>query len=386
MREFIAWPFMVMQLAWVVLTLGALLSIVQSTRRPAERRWPWIATGLAGASLQVVGLGLATITASAVVLAALFLLHKRDSPGYARTCLRAAVVLCAAGTLHAVLMLALPRAGTHPVAPGMAPLEFLGGLLGFLPQFLIALAAAVTSGARIQADAALLPHDWPAGVAALAVIGLLLAAAWRRCLSDGSACNQTRFALRTFSLVLFGSLLLLISARQLRQPSTSGFADFLTAPRYLVPASFALAGLAAELLLRIGSRGVPRLIAGIFVALCAVAGQLQFARHRYPQTEPLAVISHDKAWRAVLAVARECRQARLPVPLLPLGSLSQEFHDWDLGHFEPLLRADLHISGEGPVSTTPWANFAAGTPDEYARAVPALAEARRRLRLEPAPR
>jgi hypothetical protein len=94
------------------------------------------------------------------------------------------------------------------------------------------------------------------------------------------------------------------------------------------------------------------------------------------------MISHASAWQAVVAMARECRRADLPIPNVPLGALTQEFYDWDLKRFEPLLRADLKIPPETNLRFIAWPGLTTELPKEYDRAVPALDEVRRRLRLE----
>ena len=70
------------------------------------------------------------------------------------------------------------------------------------------------------------------------------------------------------------------------------------------------------------------------------------------------------------------------IPDVPLGILSQEFYDWDLKLFEPLLRADLHLPEGTSLNMAPWTTFAGESPDEYRRQVPSLAEVRKRLQLE----
>jgi hypothetical protein len=68
MRDFIGWPFMIMQLGWLLFSLVALLSLLQIVQRPAERRWPWIAAAAAYASLHFLGLGIATVFATIITM------------------------------------------------------------------------------------------------------------------------------------------------------------------------------------------------------------------------------------------------------------------------------------------------------------------------------
>jgi hypothetical protein len=66
---------------------------------------------------------------------------------------------------------------------------------------------------------------------------------------------------------------------------------------------------------------------------------------------------------------------------VPLGALTQEFHDWDLKLFEPLLRSDLKVPPETTLQMGPWADFAVASPETYAREVPSLARVRKQLKL-----
>lgn len=47
MRDFIAWPFMILQLFWLLFTMISLLGLVQMARHPAKTLWPWVAAGAA---------------------------------------------------------------------------------------------------------------------------------------------------------------------------------------------------------------------------------------------------------------------------------------------------------------------------------------------------
>ena len=94
------------------------------------------------------------------------------------------------------------------------------------------------------------------------------------------------------------------------------------------------------------------------------------------------MISHERTWQSIVAMARECRSADLAIPDVPLGALTQEFYDWDLKLFEPLLRADLNLPEGTSMNIAPWTAFAGESPNEYRRQVPSLAEVKKRLQLE----
>ncbi|HVF72057.1 MAG TPA: hypothetical protein VM940_10670, partial [Chthoniobacterales bacterium] len=109
-----------------------------------------------------------------------------------------------------------------------------------------------------------------------------------------------------------------------------------------------------------------------------------YRRHIYAKAEPLAIISHQIAWQSVLAMARQCRDAGLPIPDVPLDMLTQDFPGWDLKLFEPLLRAELGMPNGPALQFADWKDFAGQAPEEYSRQVSALQDVRRNLRL-PAP-
>jgi hypothetical protein len=58
--------------------------------------------------------------------------------------------------------------------------------------------------------------------------------------------------------------------------------------------------------------------------------------------------------------------------------LTQEFANWDLKLFEPLLRADLKAPPGSPLSFVAWNEL----PDGYSRDVPSLVGVQKKLRLE----
>jgi hypothetical protein len=144
-----------------------------------------------------------------------------------------------------------------------------------------------------------------------------------------------------------------------------------------------LAGLIGELLFVLAS--APLFLGGILNAgltVYAIVGNLQYAASVYPKVQPRAMISHSNAWKSVVAMARECQRADLAIPNVPLGALTQEFDDWDLKLFEPLLRADLNAPPGTNLRFIAWTRLTNELPAEYDRDVPSLGEVRKRLHLE----
>ena len=380
MREFIAWPFMILQLFWLLFTMISLLALVQMARHPAKTLWPWLAAGAAYASLHFLGLGIATVAATAATLAGIWFGTRHRASSDAPQLTVPLLGMIALTALHGVLMLKLSPAGAFF---GSSPGRFLAASLGFIPNFALATLRSLFGFGQPT------PAAWPSttdslyGLAILLGLGFLITSAFFRFLKEPTVRNRTRFILRTFASVSFLTIIALISVRLWREPSPHGFADYLTGSRYLIPSTFALAGLIGELLFFFAS--APILFGAILnagLAVYAILGNLQYAANVYPKVEPRSMISHAAAWQSVVAMARECQRADLAIPNVPLGALTQEFEDWDLKLFEPLLRADLKAPPGTNLPFIAWTGLTNESPSKYDRDVPSLDEVRKRLHLE----
>ena len=379
MRDFVAWPFMFLQLFWLLFSLLALMSLMQMAQRPSEKIWAWFAAAAAYASLQFLGLGIATVAATAAGMAGIWWIMRRSTPVDAARIPVPLLNLIAIATLHAVITLRFPHAEVVAQSPAWQPVSFLMASLDFIPNFFFAILQSLFDASRLTLNGWPSAYAWPYGLAILLGFGSLLGHSLFRCLRECTARNRTRFILRTFAVVSFFTIIAMMAFRQWRDPSPEGFALYLVAPRSLIPGSFALAGIFAELLLLAASMPVLlNAILNLALGVCVIMGNLHFAANAYPKK---SMISHKRAWQSVVAMARECRSANLTIPDVPLGILSQEFYDWDLKLFEPLLRADLHLPEGTSLNMAPWTTFAGESPDEYRRQVPSLAEVRKRLQL-----
>jgi hypothetical protein len=383
MREFIAWPFMIMQLFWLLFTMISLLALVRMARDPAKTLWPWLAAGAAYASLHFLGLGIATVAATASALAGIWFgtRHRASSDASKLTVPLLGMIVLAA--LHGALMLKLSTAeAIIGSLPGWQPAPFVATSLGFIPNFALAtLRALFSTGQPMPAAWQSTPH-WLYGLAILLGFGCLITSAFFRFRREPTVRNRTRFILQTFASVSFLTIIALISVRLWREQSPQGFADYLTGPRYLIPSTFALAGLIGELLFVLAS--APLFLGGILNAgltVYAIVGNLQYAASVYPKVQPRSMISHSNAWKSVVAMARECQRADLAIPNVPLGALTQEFEDWDLKLFEPLLRADLKIPPETNLPFIAWTGRIHDLPAEYRRDVPSLAKVQKTVGL-----
>jgi hypothetical protein len=285
-------------------------------------------------------------------------------------------------TLHAFVMLRFGRAPDITPVPRWQLTEFLIEALGFVSTFALATVRSLF-GTSQSPGAWQNPHDWPYGLAILLGFGFLFGSAFLRLLKEPTSLNRVKFILQAFASVSFVTLVAMVAIREWHEPSPHGFADFLSAARYLIPGTFALTGALTEAFFLLAS--VPLFLGAIFnvgLAICVIAGNLHYAAHVYPKLYPQATISHADAWRAIVAMARECRSANLLIPNVPLGALTQEFYDWDLKRFEPLLRADLRVPRDALLQFTARPGLTDEIPDEYKRSVPSLGEVRKRLYLE----
>jgi hypothetical protein len=378
MTDFIAWPFMVMQLVWLGLTSLALLSLIRIIERPTKVRWPWLAVSAAYGSLNVLGLGLTTVAATTMVLSGLLFWEYRNNRSK-----RLAIpltVLVVVSAIHAVLMLVLPHAEAMPSHERLP--HFLSSAFGFAPSLALAGFRALFSSNLTPVDGLQLWPDWPYGLAFVAIIVASATAMFPRIIRNPQSTPAQRgaFVLAAFATVSLIALVGLISARELTHPSANGFSDYFVGSRYLIPVQFTLLGFLILLFIRVNA--VPffvSLLLNFFLLFGAIAGNAQFRRNVYPKVEPKSVVSHARAWQSIVAMAAQCQKAGLAIPNVPLGVLTQEFADWDLKLFEPLLRSELKTTTETPLQFISWDEVSKEPPEEYAKNVPALRDVKESL-------
>ncbi|MBA2270677.1 MAG: hypothetical protein H0W20_08790 [Chthoniobacterales bacterium] len=73
MIDSVGWPFMILQLAWIGLLLLTLWALTKAALGNRKRRFAWIAAMSAYASMHFSGLGVLTVAATTVCLAAVWL-------------------------------------------------------------------------------------------------------------------------------------------------------------------------------------------------------------------------------------------------------------------------------------------------------------------------
>lgn len=376
MVDLVGWPFMICQLTWMILFLLALFSSIRLTISPDDTRWAWMAATSGYGSMHALGLGLTTAFAVLVVLILFFAMGRRQ--------LRAVIITLALLTVfHALAMICLlPRVtGPQHSADGVGPMSKL--LLGFVSNFALAAWQTFVPATYSQPNEFSIAYCWPYGL--LLIAGLI---AWIFLLARNAPAARTpqtqlTFLLNAFSIVGFLTLITMIAARQAGRslPDAAGnLTYFLFTPRYVVPLHFLLIPCAVYLLVLLARRA-PRLTAigcGA-VAVAALMAQVEFQATTYRHIAPQAHISHSGAWQLILASARECRAAGLPLPNAPLVALTQEFSDWDPRMFEPLLRRELHLNTSERLELIPWPDYLA-TRAQYGR-VPSLKLLEEKLQL-----
>jgi hypothetical protein len=381
MREFVANPVLILQLFWLLFTVIALLGLVQMVRHPGEILWPWLAAGASYASLHSLGLGIATVTGTATALAGICLQARHhDSSSNASKIAVPLFSMLALTTLHGVVMLKFPFDPKIPPSTGRQPIPFLMASLDFIPNFAFAAVRGVFSTRQLTPSPGQI-QDWPIGLAIVLGLAFLVVSAFFRFRRQPTMPTRARFVLQTFSSVLFLTIIALVAIRVWHEPHNE-FADYLAGSRYLIPSTVALLGLFSELLFRLVSAPIVlNAILYVGLAVCAILGNRQYAAYVYPKVSPRAMISHAHAWQSIVTMTKECQRADLAIPNVPLGALTQEFYDWDLKLFEPLLRADLKSPPGTSLQFVEWNDLMNNLPNEYDRDVPSLREDRKNLRL-----
>lgn len=385
MRELVAWPFMVMQLGWILCSLSTLACLAQFAAQPQRKRWVWLAAGSAYASMHLLGLGVVTVLGTQLslgcVLAAAVAGRLPQYRPVARQIAAAFTALTLAAAVHSVCMLAWLQPESRAAS---AQLSLLAGI-GFIAAFFLSVVSTLAGWKPDQhLDVQALRSLWPAGLLLIGG-GALLLGTTGRALQKGTPRQLSGLICTLFSSAFFFGSVALMAVRLGHDPAVSSTIGFLSGARYLVPASFGLVGFMAALGLPLIRR--MRLVGALFLlatALEALVAQRVYAATRYRTEHPRDMISHAAAWRSIGMMARECRAANLPIPNVPLGTLTQEFYDWDLQLFEPLLRAELHLEPNEPLTFASWDKVRGDAP-EYAARVPSLRELTKLLELSPPP-
>lgn len=386
MIDFVSWPFMIFQLAWIGFFLVALYAVIRLVAEPEQGRWPWIAAAAACLSLQVSGLGMITIVSVAAVFAGiLFVAARHPASACRRSQKRTAMALSSMLLIAAVHGLAMLYSWPSPPSLS-APFQSLARLFfGFTANLGAAAASSFLPTAISNPDPRSLAYSWPFGVLIFAGALLFVISRLRRALSDPTPRNLVALSLHLFSVAAFFAVLGLSAVRHFHATSldsaAGGLALETTLPRYVVPLHFIVLASAIEFGVGL-MRRAPRFGPAAFgaLALAALIAQADFRTSTFAYVSPLTRISHAHAWKLLLATVRECRAAGLPIPDVPLDSLTREFHPAEIGSLEALLRRDLRMNPDENIERISWEQYLADR-EPYRQRVPSLVLLERKLEL-----
>ena len=388
MMDFISWPFMIFQLVFVGLLILALYSVIRAITTPDLTRWWWIAALAAYGSMHVSGLGLIAVVAVAVVFAGILLVAARCPSTiyhpHLKVIASALITMLCLAVVHGWAMLHLLPAQQSLVVSGGS---FLKLLLGFTANLGMAALRTFVGTTISDPDVRALASSWPYGL--LVIAGGLLLLRWSlgKSLKEPTLENVMRFTLHAFSVSAFFALIGLSAVRHFQISSLDATAIYLalitSVPRYVFPLHFIVIASAVAVLVQLARR-VPKFSSAVFcaMALAAFAAQVDYRSNTFPYVAPSARISHSSAWGLIVATVRECRAAQLPVPNVPMGSLTREFSDWDPRMFEPLLRRQLGLRPEEQIEMITWEQYLQGGRDRYRNRVPSLQLLEQKLYLQ----
>ena len=106
-------------------------------------------------------------------------------------------------------------------------------------------------------------------------------------------------------------------------------------------------------------------------ALGAIVGHYSYQSHVLAKAAPLHGASHIQVWRNLVQIAREARAANLPIPNIPLESLSY-FPFVDFKFLEPLLHDELRLPPNEHDSFLDWKECREHRLAEYLTKCPTL--------------
>jgi hypothetical protein len=375
MRELVAWPFMVLQVIAGSLSAFAAFAILRWVIEPTSKTWIWLAAGISYLSMHFIGYGVATVVATEFVftlaLVGIWTGHLSSFAPTKRTLLICWVVLAVLAGIHGGLMEGLRI--TSPLSPNVAPVGAKSVLVFCVGLFLAAIRSLISFDPPPSFDSQLPLSLWPWGLFLVVIAAVYMVSLARSCLQRPTRARLSRFALSCFSIVAFFGFTLTAVARQVAEPNPSGFHNFLLGARYLVPANLLLFGLVVTIVVDVmGRPGWSTTLLFFLLGATALIASRELSRRDYNQLYASGGRSHAKTWRAIVSLSRECRAAGLPVPNVPMKSLTYEFYDWDLRQFEPLLRHSLRLAPEIKIEFEPWENVAGIEFEKYQAVAPSL--------------
>jgi len=346
MRDILQWPFHGLQIAWMIFAVATGWGLVRLTDSPHKNRLLWLIALLAYGSMHVLGLGLATVSGTFAVL---FLILLGTRSGYfpefrshLRTLARTLAFLAILGSAHTLAMIILNNASANTVATVARGPDWHGlvGLFALLPVSIFA----GLFGTRLEPALidSLLHTVWSIGIAVVLAFGLFVVLLARRNQQAPSSRRSAAICLSLFSLVMLITMVAMIATREIQEP-TGGLYGYLVGARYVLPMTVAWLGLALAPMILFSARRLFFLAAvSSLIAFGAIVAHVSYQSQVLPRLTPLHGASHIQVWRNLVQIAREARSANLPIPNLPLQSLSG-FPFVDFKFLEPLLHDELHL-------------------------------------------
>ena len=364
MVDFVTWPFMILQLGWLGLSLGALCCLGKILSAPSRPSWTWLAAGSAYASLHLSGLGLITVGATAAVFGWFAL--RGDRPMRVRAFWFCAVLILL-GLLHAAVMArSLTASSAITESPSLA--ATLRYSLGFVFNFVASGLLSFTLISRDLPEAHSIEYCWPLGLLLLVLAIAGLAFQLRRSRREANLPLQFATMLVLFSTVGFAAMVALITGRQLATGPNAAAAMryLLVTPRYIIPLQFVFIGPVILALSWLANR-MPRFIVIVSWALIPtiLLTQLVYQRKAMPFLTAGTRTSHYTCWRLLLAAAQECRAAGVPLPNFSVAPLTIEFSEADVEAFLPLLRNDLRLRPDEKIELAPLQSYVEGDSERY---------------------
>lgn len=389
MREMIGWPFHIFQVVWMILTLATLAALLQLLAHPSERKWVWIALLMCYGSLHALGLGIATMLATAAAFSILLLITQRgDWPPFRQTrptLFAALIALLILGTVHAVCMYLLigpPRSVLAPTPPFRLPHAL--GLIAIypfaVPMNFLGILPSSFPGISLTAESAA-----PFGILIVCAAGLAGWSLARAALVDGSPLSLSRLVVHAFSVVAWFAFIGLFAMREFYEIGAldMDIYKFFVDARYVLPFSITLLGSLLFLLLPLAK---PRetLAAGLAIALGCTAFFAHFYFERKVRPHILAnnSISHSQVWQNIAATARECRAAGLPMPDVSVENLITFSPETRLSYFEGILHDALGLPPEERCRFVEWSQSRGPERSQYDAAAPSLRRVIKLLRID----
>lgn len=387
MNELIAWPILFIHLIWISLVLFALWCLVTLVSRPTEVRWIWLAAISAYASMHFLGLGAVVVAATALIFCLLLLGIRRGYlPEFAplKSQLIAALIFVALlGSAHALCMFLLPSSSPPSPLSNKAFHASVAEAIALITLYPLAIATSFGGvNSILPVNRQIFGDPWPFGILiAVAAIWIALRLG-RAAFHRKTATATTGMILHVFATAALFGWIVMIGLRQIYETDRLGDYGFLVGPRYLVPASFLVAGILLVVMMLFFRRGGTR--AGIFSIMMAVAAfwsHYNYDKNVYTRTPLLQGVCHVRAWRQIVAMARESRNAHLKIPDIPMARLTEGF-DLDLRFFEPMLHDDLQLSPGERCEFIGWNECRKEKRASYEAAVPSLRNVIQALALE----